>query len=179
MQTSTVHETHPDTITPAPQLHRPDAGRVVSSLRRRRFATLATSSPAGVPHVAGVLYEIVGDEMWINTLRSSRKARNVAAGRRVAVTVPIRRMPVGPPSSVQFQSTAEVLGVEHPDVESALAAGGLASLTSHGELDLPDTCFVRIPLPSRLPTYGLGMSLWSLIRHPLGAAGEVRVEAWT
>ena len=52
-----------------------------------------------------------------------------------------------------------------------LEAGQLKSITSHGELDLPDDCFVRIPLPDRLLTYGLGLPLRRLMRDPLHAAG--------
>ena len=160
-------------------VHRPDPAKVAAALRRRSFATLATTSPAGVPHVAGVLYEIAGDHLWLNTLRSSRKARNVAAGGRAALTIPIRRLPVGPPSSVQFQANAQVLAVDDPAVTSALSSGHLSSLTGHGELELPETCFIRVDLPGRLLTYGLGMSLWSVIRDPLAAAGDVHVEAWS
>ena len=66
-------------------------------LRSRNFATLATTSPKGWPHVAGVLYDAVDDELWLHTLRSSRKARSIEANPRVAVCVPFRKLPAGPP----------------------------------------------------------------------------------
>lgn len=166
-------------IIPSTELHRPDADAVVSAIDRRSFATLATASPEGVPHVAGVLYERVGPHLFVNTLSTSRKARNVAASGRVAMTIPIRRLPIGPPSSVQFQASAELLDLQDPPVVAAIESGRLESLTGHGEVDLPGCCFVRIVLPTRLPTYGLGMSLWSLIRDPLSAAGVVEIEAWS
>lgn len=159
--------------------HHPDADSVVAAVERRSFATLATTSPAGIPHVAGVLYERVGDDLYVSTLRTSRKARNVASSGRVAVCIPIRRVPLGPPASVQFQASADVLDVDDPSILEAIAAGELDSLTGHGELDLPDSCFIRVSLPSRLLTYGLGMPLRSLIKDPLSAAGVVTIEAWS
>ena len=168
---TTPAETSPSTPGPEPD-------RVVAQLRRRSFATLATTSPAGVPHVAGVLYEIVGDRLYVNTLRTSRKARNVDVGGRVAICVPIRRLPVGPPSSVQFQAVARVVPTDAPEIRAALDAGGLRSLTKHGELELLDGCFIEVELPRRLLTYGLGMSLPSLIADPLAGAGSVHVETW-
>jgi hypothetical protein len=80
---------------------------------------------------------------------------------------------VGPPSTVQFQSRAELLDLDSPEITGLVGSGELKALTSHGELDLPDGCFVRIPLPKRLHTYGLGMPLLELIRDPLSAGGVV------
>ena len=161
----------------APPLHRPDAQRVMTAVSKRKFAMLATASPAGHPHAAGVLYELVGSELFVSTLRSSRKARSIEAGGRVGVTIPIRRLPIGPPSTVQFQAAAEVLDVDDPVIGALVADGRLGSITGHGELELPDGCFLRIEVPSRLHTYGLGMSLWSLITDPMGAGGVVDREA--
>lgn len=159
--------------------HRPAPNDVVGKVRKRSFATLATASPEGRPHVAGVLYEVVGGDLYVNTMRNSRKARNVAASGHAAVCVPIRRLPVGPPSSVQFQARAEVLDLDDPAITSIVDRGGLRSLTKHGELELAGGCFIRVALPERLLTYGLGMSLRSLIADPLAAAGSVHIEAWS
>jgi hypothetical protein len=145
-------------------------------MEKRSFAMLSTVSPAGVPHAAGVLYEIVRSSLYVSTLRHSRKALNVAANGRVGVCIPIRRLPVGPPSSVQFQARADVLDLDDPAISAAVAAGALSSLTKHGELDLPDGCFLRIDLPHRWATYGLGMPIRTLVKDPLGAAGVVETE---
>lgn len=154
---------------------RPDPARVLRAIDRRSFLTLATSSPAGRPHVAGVLYESVGATLYVNTMRSSRKARNAAQNPHVAVSIPIRRLPIGPPSSVQFQATVEVLDLDDPAIRRLLGEGALASLTGHGELDLPDGCFLRITPNRRINTYGLGMSLLELIRDPLNAGGFIEL----
>jgi hypothetical protein len=151
----------------------PLPAQVARAIGRRSFCTLATVSPAGRPHVAGVLYEAVGTTLYVNTLRTSRKARNVAANPEVAVCIPVRRLPLGPPSSAQFQAVAEILAVDDPDVVRLLEAGRLRSITGHGELGEPDGCFLRITPGRRVSTYGLGMPLRRLLRDPLHAAGRV------
>lgn len=154
-------------------IHQPDAAKVFRQIDKRSFATLATVSNADRPHVAGVLYELHDKALYVNTLETSRKGRNLAANPHVGVAIPIRRVPVGPPSSVQFQGTVEMLAVDDPAIVRLIEAGKLRSITGHGELDLPGSVFVRIALPPRIHTYGLGMSLRRLIADPLNAAGTV------
>lgn len=154
----------------------PQPAEVLRAIGRRSFCTLATVSPAGRPHVAGVLYELVDRELFVGTVRTGRKARNVAADPRVGVCVPVRRLPVGPPASVHFQSAAEILTPDDPALLALVEAGRLKKITGHGELELADGCFLRIPLPARLLTYGLGLPLRRLISDPLNAAGCVMPE---
>ncbi len=154
---------------------RPDPDAVVRAVTRRSFATLATASATGRPHVAGILYRWHEGSLYVSTLRTSRKAVNIEARPEVAVTVPVRRLPVGPPSTVQFQGRAEVLASDGPEIGALVASGAIDAITGHGELDLPDGCFLRITPSRRLVTYGLGMSLWTLIRHPLEAGGVVEL----
>ena len=54
-----------------------------------------------------------------------------------------------------------------------LADGALKAISSHGELDLPDSCFVRIAPAATVHTYGLGLPLRRLIKDPLHAGGRV------
>jgi hypothetical protein len=115
--------------------------------------------------------------LYVSTDRASRKARNVAANPHVGVTVAVRRLPVGPPSAVQFQGTAEILDLDDPELRALAAAGRIAAVTGHGELDRPGGCFLRIRPGRRLHTYGLGMSLRALLRDPLNAAGVAELPA--
>jgi len=176
MQTHSHRQPFADApITNDEQGYRPPPERVHEALRKRSFATLATTSPAGRPHVAGVLFELVDRSLYVSTLRTSRKARNVAANPHVAVCVPIRRLPVGPPATVQFQGRAEVLALDGSEITGLVAAGRLKSITGHGELELPEGCFLRISFGARLITYGLGMSIPKLIGDPLHAGGTVEL----
>jgi hypothetical protein len=166
-----------DTVTaaPTPTVVHPDPATIRRAIERRSVATLATISTAHRPHAATVLYRCVDDVLFVSTSRHSRKARNIADLGVAAVTIAVRRLPIGPPASIQFQSAASVLAGDDPEIVHLCGAGRLDAITSHGELDLPDACFLRLPLPERLVTYALGMSLWRALRHPLDAAGEVQL----
>jgi Pyridoxamine 5'-phosphate oxidase len=149
---------------------------VLRAIGKRSFCTLATSSPTNQPHVAGVMYAMANERLFVTTSRSSRKARNIAANPNVFVCIPIRRAPVGPPSTVQFAATAELLNARDPDVVTLAQTGQLRTITGHGELDMADICVVRIAPSRRLLTYGLGLPLRQLIKDPLNAAGVLN---WT
>jgi Pyridoxamine 5'-phosphate oxidase len=159
-----------------PTHYTPKLDEVVRAVAKRSFCMLATSSSNNRPHVAGVLYQAIGTTLYVNTSRDSRKARNVADNPHVAVSIPIRRLPVrAPTSTVQFQGHAAILGFDDPDAVRLVDAGGLKNITSHGELDYSDGCFLRITPARRITTYGLGMSLLKLIRDPLHAGGSVEL----
>lgn len=155
---------HPVRTVPADLVRR--------ALARRSYAVLATVSPAGRPHAAGVLYTTVGDDLWVSTETTGRKGRNLRADPHVGVTVPVRRLPVGPPAAIHFQGRAEVLAVDDPEVRRLVETDDLRSITGHGELELPDGCFLRITPGPTIHTYALGLSLWSVMRNPLTAAGK-------
>lgn len=147
------------------------------AIARRKFCTLATSSSSHRPHVAGVLSEAVDTTLYVSTLRASRKARNIADNPHVCVCIPVRRLPVGPPSSVQFQGVADIFGTDDVELRRLVASGRLKSITGHGELELRGGCFLRIRPARRLNTYGLGMSVMSLLRDPLNASDTVELVA--
>jgi hypothetical protein len=170
----TIPPTIPTGI-PSPTIFRPEPDSVRRAIERRSVATLATSSSSGRPHAATVIYQAVEDVLFVSTSRESRKARNIAERGLVGVSIAVRRLPVGPPASIQFQSTATVLTNDDPEIVRLADTGRIDRITSHGELELEDGCFLRIPLPGRLLTYAIGMSLWHVMRHPLDAAGEVEL----
>lgn len=142
-------------------------------MSRRSYCVLGTVSATGRPHAAGVIYTIVDGDLWVSVDRSSRKARNIAANRSVHVQIPVRRGPMGPPSSIQFAASAELFGPDDPTVQALVATNRLKKVTAHGELERPDAVLVRIQPNRVLHTYGLGLSLLALIRDPLRAGGRV------
>jgi hypothetical protein len=87
----------------------------------------------------------------------------------------VRRAPFGPPSTIIFQTTARVLELDDPELGAAAQTGNLKAVTSHGELELPGGVFLQVALPRKVVTYGLGMSLLSLVRNPMHAAGFARL----
>ena len=143
------------------------------AIERRSVATLATVSSAGRPHAATVMYQCADDALFVSTHRDSRKASNIAHDGHAAVTIAVRRLPIGPPASIQFQTSAAVLDNDDPEVVRLAAAGRLDRITGHGELALDGGCFLRLALPARVVTYALGMSLLYVLRNRFDAAGEV------
>jgi hypothetical protein len=172
MTATTVPLTAPDPSSTGDPVRTVPADLVRAALAKRSYAVLATVSPAGRPHAAGVLYTMVGDDLWLSTETTSRKGRNLQANPHVGVTVPVRRLPVGPPSTIHYQGRATVFGVDDPEVHRLVDRGDLKAITSHGELELPDGCFVRVTPGRTIHTYALGMSLWSALRNPLASAGR-------
>lgn len=149
-------------------LHDPvQAARVRNAVHSRSFATLSTVSSAGFPHAAGVIYVPVGDDLYVHTMRSSRKARNVAADARIGVVIPVRKLPVGPPFTVQFQGRAEVLDMDDPEITGLVESGALKKITGHAELDEPDGCFLRIRPTGTVHTYGIGVSVLAVAKDPI------------
>lgn len=143
------------------------AARIAKVLARKTFCTLATVSPAGVPHSAGVVYAWAGGSMWIHTMHTSRKSRNIEHQTRVAVTVPFRRLPAGPPFTLHFQARAEVVAMDDPSVRPLLESGALKPIAGHGALDEPDGTFVRVVPAGTVHSYGPGARAIDLIRDPL------------
>jgi Pyridoxamine 5'-phosphate oxidase len=149
--------------------------RVVRAITKQSFAVLSTVSEAGCPHAVGVLYEYVDDldgVLFVHTMQSSRKARNIIETGYAAVCIPLRTLPVGPPFSVQFQARAEIVSMTDPSIVEHLSNRRLRSISGHGALDESDGCFARIRPVGRMHTYGIGVSLFGLIRDPLHAGAR-------
>jgi len=147
----------------------------VGAIAANSFCMLATSSAANRPHVAGVLYVLVHRRLYINTMRTSRKARNVAENEWMAVCVAVASpdLPDMPPFTAMFQGTAALLTPEDSEISALVSSGRLAPITSHGELELPDSCFIRVTPGRQLITFGFGVSEDDLVNDPLSAIGSV------
>ncbi len=166
-------------MTDLEQPNAPVAERQLRMIRkaiaRNSFCTLATSSAENRPLAVGVLYAVVEDLLYVSTLKTSAKVRNLGENDSVAVCIPVRRYPVGPPFSIQFQGRAEICSIEDPEISALIQAGRLKRITSHGELDDPAACMLKISPGPRIATYGFGLSLRELLRDPLHASRSFRV----
>lgn len=111
----------------------------------------------------------VDNVLFVATLEDSKKVRNIRENPRVAVCIPVHRYPMVPPFSVQFGAAAEVLSPQDPTITSLLRSRQLNKVTSHGELDEPRTCFMRLTPGRKVFTYGVGVPRWTLLRDPLHA----------
>ena len=157
-------------ITPDPSNHDTEPKqlrKVRRIIETKHFATLATTSPAGRSHVAGVLYDRADGALWVHTIRSSRKARSIAANPHVAVCIPFRKLPAGPPYTVHFQATARLVDMDDQEAVDLLAAGAMKTVSAHGALNEPDGVFIQIRPNETVHSYGLGANPLDLIRDPL------------
>jgi hypothetical protein len=146
--------------------------KILRTVAKKSFCTIGTASPAGHGHSAGVIYEAVDGALWSHTLRSSRKARNIASDGRIGVCIPFRRMPMGPPFTIQFQADAHVVAMDSPEITELLQRGALTSITGHGELEMEDGCFVRMEPKGTMHSFGPGARTIDLIRDPLNSGAR-------
>jgi len=140
--------------------------KVQKEIVRRSFCSLATADADGAPHVVGINYQFVSGHFYFGTGGSSKKVRNIRQNPRVAVFIPVRKYPMGPPYSIQFQGTATVLSRDDPEIVGLLKAGKLKRITRFGVLEKePDVCFLKVKPAKKIHTYGLGIPLLTLIRN--------------
>ncbi|MFW2380954.1 MAG: pyridoxamine 5'-phosphate oxidase family protein [Acidimicrobiales bacterium] len=164
----TTHAPTKTTTFASPQLQR----KILKTIARKTFCTIATTSPAGRSHSAGVVYESVDGTLWVHSLRTSRKVRSIAANPHVGVCIPYRRLPVGPPFTIHFQATAEIVEMDDPEVLQLLGQGRLKAISGHGALDLPEGCFIAIRPHGNIHSYGPGARTVELIRDPLNSGAS-------
>lgn len=145
------------------------------AIARNSFCTLATSSATNRPLVVGVLYAAVDGVLYVTTLETSAKARNIRENDRVALCIPVRRYPVGPPFCVQLQGSAEIRRIDDPEIVGLLEAGRLKRITAHGELEDPAVCMLKITPGPNAATFGIGVPLRELLRDPRHASRSVRM----
>jgi hypothetical protein len=167
------------TTTRVQQAH-VDTRQVWRELAKASFAVLSQVTPTGEPRSSGVLYKTFGKRLYVAVAADSWKARQIAADRRVAVTVPVRRggllsllAPI-PPATISFSGTAFVHPADSPAAQSLTRE--LASLLPAERR--ASACIVEISPEGSFLTYGLGVSLLKM-RDPAAARAHVPVKrAW-
>ena len=126
-------------------------------VERASFAVLGYVTPSGSPRTSGVLYAVADRRLFVMTAPDSWKARQLADGAEVAVTVPIRRggllvllAPI-PPATVTFSARVVV----HPagtGTPPARLARSVPAARRSG-------CLLELVPQGRFLTYGVGVSL--------------------
>ena len=134
--------------------------QVQRALAKASFAVISFVTPAGKPRSSGVVYAIEGGHLYTAVAPDSCKARNIADGTQVSVTVPVRRggllsvvVPI-PPATISFHARAIVHPAGSLDIGSLskkLAALVPEKRRAASLLELvPEGVFL---------TYGIGVSL--------------------
>ena len=140
------------------------------------FAVLAHTSASGEPRSSGVVYALVDRHLYTAVAPDSWKARQIADGDAVSVTVLVRRggllslvFPI-PPATISFRARAVV----HP--AGSMAASGLPKALEALVPDARKTAAMLLELvpEGRFLTYGIGVSL-SAMRDPVASRALVPV----
>jgi hypothetical protein len=161
------------TTARGPQLTRDQIWRAIA---RASFCVVSHVTPAGEPRSSGVIYRSVGRRLYMVVAPDGWKAKHIADGGQVAVTVPVRRgglltllFPI-PPATISFHARAIV----HP-------AGAVDFRTLPKELVslLPPSrsnqgCVIELLPEGAFLTYGLGVSLLGM-RDPVASRARVPV----
>jgi hypothetical protein len=147
--------------------------QVWHELDRASFAVIGYATPAGEPRSSGVVYKTVGKRLYMAVAPGSWKARHIAGGGQVSVTVPVRRggilslvLPI-PPATISFHATAIV----HPagSVKVSSLSKELESLIPSDRRDA--AVVIELVPTGEFLTYGVGVPLMDMQKP--GLAGGV------
>jgi hypothetical protein len=130
---------------------------VWAALDRASYAVLGYVNPAGEPRASGVMYATVGRRLHVATDPDSWKARSLADGDQVSVTVPIRRggplslvAPI-PPATIAFHARVTVHPAGSVDVASVVPEGHFLTYglgVSLRDMTKPSTAQAHVPVGS-------------------------------
>ena len=145
------------------------------TLDKHSFAVMSHVTSAGEPRSSGVVYGTDGRRILVVVAASSWKARTIADGQLVSLTVPVRRggilallFPI-PPAAVSFRARAHV-GEPCMLDRSALPPKFARLLPP----PLAESCVIELTPEGNFLTYGIGVSLMSM-RDPEVALARVPV----
>ena len=142
-------------------------------LARQHFAVLGHVNAAGEPRSSGVVYGMLGHRLYVVVAPDSWKARHVATGDQVSVTVPVRRggilsllVPI-PPATISFHARHRLPtwldrdGLASGRADPATARSGRAS-----------SCVIELTPEGQFLTYGVGVSLLAMREPALARAHQ-------
>ena len=79
VQRATFESASAATASSYPPARRLSGDALEAVLRARRYATVASTRPDGRPHATQTSFVLVGDALWLPTVRGAVRARNVRA----------------------------------------------------------------------------------------------------
>jgi hypothetical protein len=148
-----------------------DRGQVWRALAKASFAVIAYVTPTGKPRSSGVVYAMENGHLYTSVAPDSWKARTIADGTQVSVTVPVRRggllsllVPI-PPATISFHARAIV----HPagTLDNGILSKKLAALLPENRR--AGSLIELVPEGSFL-TYGVGVSLMAMMNPDVALA---------
>ena len=155
-----------------PRLSAADVWRAIG---KHSFAVLSHATASGEPRSSGVVYGTDNGRVLVAVAASSWKARTIADGQLVAVTIPVRRggilsmlFPI-PPAAISFRARARV--GEPCMLDRASLPPKFARLLPPSTAQ---TCLIELTPEGQFLTYGIGVSLMTM-RDPEASLARVPV----
>ena len=143
-------------------------------LARQHFAVLGHVNAAGEPRSSGVVYGMLGHRLYVVVAPDSWKARHVATGDQVSVTVPVRRggilsllVPI-PPATISFHARATV----YPPGSTEMASLPAELTRLLPEVGRASSCVIELTPEGQFLTYGVGVSLLAMREPALARAHQ-------
>ncbi|WXG46274.1 MAG: pyridoxamine 5'-phosphate oxidase family protein [Candidatus Atabeyarchaeum deiterrae] len=147
---------------------------VERSLRSKNFGILSTVTPQRRAHSVGVVYGVTPPKLpfslYLITRPNLRKARNIQMNPNVSFVVPVPHyfLRFVPPSCVQFQGTAEMLPADDRIAIEIFNSSRVLRHSLEHTKTLGKPVFIRITPDERIFCWGIGASVWQIIRHLAG-----------
>lgn len=146
------------------------------ALERASFAVLSHVNGAGQPRSSGVVDAVDKRRLYVVVAPTSWKARHIADGGTVSLTVPVRRggllslfIPI-PPATISFRARAMVHATA--SLDWATLPKALKALVP--ESRQAEATLLELVPEGRFVTYGIGVSL-SKMRDPVASRALVPV----
>lgn len=159
--------------TTAPRL---SSDQVWRALEKASVAVLGHVTTSGQPRTSCIVYMAANRHLYVAVAPDSWKARHIATGDQVSLTVLVRRggllslvFPI-PPATITFHATATVHAAGVPEARPILA--GLKRLLPPDRT--ASSCLIEIAPEGEFLTYGIAVPLMTM-RDP--AAARARVPA--
>jgi hypothetical protein len=146
------------------------------ALAKASFAVVSHVNATGEPRSSGVVYGIAGRRLFVAVAADGWKARQIANGDEIAVTVPVRRggilalcTPI-PPATITFHARATLHAAGSLDI---------GSISTDLEKLVPESrktgsCVLELVPEGEFLTYGIGVSLMAMA-NPAIAISRVPV----
>lgn len=150
--------------------------QVWHAVEKASAAVLGHVTKAGEPRTSGVVYKAHDRHLYIAVAPDSWKARQIASGDCVSMTVLVPRggllslmLPI-PPATITFRGVARVIPADAPEAGPLLVQ--LKGLIPPERAK--SACLIEVAPVGHFLTYGVGVSLMSM-RDPAAARARVRV----
>ncbi|MHA2244265.1 MAG: pyridoxamine 5'-phosphate oxidase family protein [Candidatus Hodarchaeales archaeon] len=147
---------------------------VEKEIRQNTFGIFSTVSPKGKAHSTGILYGVSPLEfkfsLYLITLKDYVKVRNIMNNPYISLVIPFPHYYLRfiPSSCVYFQGTAKIVSFDSPEPQKAFNQKRILKmmLEKSNQPEMKEkSVFIKIKPNKKIFCYGLGLSIWQLLRE--------------